>query len=237
MKSPFILVALTILAVSVRAGDPMQRSMDAKSFVTAATTEPSYREAEWNIALWGSYALTGGSYRDDQYLEADHGWGGGINGTYFFSRYLGFGLEAYGFNARRAERVFESRFLPLAEKRQGGDERTLGAVLPRFTVRLPLVSSAFAPYLFAAGGAIFGGGEASRVTVTVIQLPPPFGDFATITHVKSHGAHVRAVGELGAGFEFRVTHHIGIVNEFAWDAVQRGHSNFGMLRTGINLVF
>ena len=48
-----------------------------------------YRDTEWNINLWGTYALTGNSWRDDRYLGVDHAWGGGIDAKYFFHRYFG----------------------------------------------------------------------------------------------------------------------------------------------------
>src|SRR6266513_796856 len=36
-----------------------------------------YRDTEWNINLWGTYALTGNSWRNDTYLGVEHAWGGG----------------------------------------------------------------------------------------------------------------------------------------------------------------
>ena len=210
-----VLIALLVLVLSARAGEDPAAS---KSLAGPPSTQPLYRDTEWNLSLWETYTFTGRSYRADEYIQADHGWGGGLTATYFSHRYFGLGIEASVFSARRTERTFESRFLPIAEARQGGNERTLATVVPRFTLRLPVADSGFAPYLFAGAGAIFGGGETSRVVTTVIQLPPPFGDFAVITHVKNHGPHVRAVGELGGGFEFRVTRRVGrrqVVDRFA----------------------
>jgi len=51
-----------------------------------------YRDTEWNVSLWGTYAFTANNWEEDRYFESDHAWGGGIDVKYFFHRYFGVSL-------------------------------------------------------------------------------------------------------------------------------------------------
>src|SRR3954470_5761891 len=70
-----------------------------------------YADNEWNIGLWGAYAfggdegrtvdesdldfVDGETVRFDSTIGGDAG-GGGIDIKYFFHKYFGIGIEAYG---------------------------------------------------------------------------------------------------------------------------------------------
>src|SRR2546423_2193570 len=54
-----------------------------------------YRDQEWDVSLWGTYAFTGEEWLNDTYLGVDHAWGGGLDAKYFFHRYFGVGIEGY----------------------------------------------------------------------------------------------------------------------------------------------
>jgi hypothetical protein len=81
-----------------------------------------YSDNEWNVSLWGTYAMTGTEFAPnldlfdlvesssqghtvygtfDRYLGGDHAWGGGIDFKYFFRRYFGIGVEGFALNAHR----------------------------------------------------------------------------------------------------------------------------------------
>ena len=45
------------------------------------------------------------------------------------------------------------------------------------------------------------------------------------------------MAQVGAGFEVRITPHIGWTNDFSWNIVSGSHNNFGMARTGVNFAF
>lgn len=47
----------------------------------------------------------------------------------------------------------------------------------------------------------------------------------------------KAVGQLGAGLEVRLTPHFGVINDFTWNVIEGRDNNFGMMRTGINFAF
>jgi hypothetical protein len=204
-----------------------------------------YRDNEWNVSVWGTYAFTdndelrdirissGGpvtindltpSFSGDRYLETDHAWGGGADIKYFFRRYFGVGLEGFALDAKRVVPSFElgqgiSRHV---------DHRAIGSVLGSFTLRYPIRCSRFSPYVWAAGGAIFGGGERDLLVVREPQ------DTFTMTHTDGS---TKAVGQFGGGLEVRFTPHIGWMGDFSWNVVDGGGNNFGMVRSGINFAF
>src|SRR5690242_7010985 len=82
-----------------------------------------YADNEFNVSLWGTYAMTGTEFDPnldlvdlvqstteghsvygtfDRYLGGDHAWGGGGDIKYFFGRYFGIGVEGYGLSATRS---------------------------------------------------------------------------------------------------------------------------------------
>ena len=44
-------------------------------------------------------------------------------------------------------------------------------------------------------------------------------------------------GEFGAGFEVRITRHVGWMNDFSWNVVDGPKNNFGMARSGLIFAF
>jgi hypothetical protein len=206
-----------------------------------APEECWYADNEWNVSLWGTYAFTGtesrgigapdffaGGADGDRYLETDHAWGGGGDVKYFWHRYFGFGVEGFGLDAKRTR--FDFTGVPTA----GGfvftkdeDRRAIGAVLGTFTIRYPIGCSRFAPYAWAGGGSIFGGGDRDRVVAT------GNGAFAT-EHGDGEG---KGMGQFGGGMEVRITRHIGWMSDFSWNVVDGPHNNFGMVRSGLTFAF
>src|SRR5438874_10331254 len=108
-----------------------------------------YRDTEWDVSLWGTYAFTGTNWRDDRYLEVDHAWGGGIDAKYFFHRYFGVGLEGYAVSLNQNHGVF---FDVNGNRSESG---AAGAALGTFTFRYPIPCTRFAPYAFAGAGGVF----------------------------------------------------------------------------------
>src|SRR6478672_2137918 len=165
MMKKFVIVmcALTVLAGFALGGTETYSSGKEmkQTAVQRAPCPEWYRDTEWDINLWGTYALTGNSWRDDRYLGVDHAWGGGIDAKYFFNRYLGLGVEGFGLalNQNRGVRFF-------AGSVDDSDRRgSAGGVLGTVTFRFPFHCSRFAPYAFAGGGAIFGGGGREDVVL------------------------------------------------------------------------
>jgi hypothetical protein len=162
-----------------------------------------------------------GQWSKNQLWARDDSWGGGVDVKYFFSRYFGVGLEGLGFAAK-------TNF-------SGGGLMTL-------TARYPF--GRFAPYVWGGLGFIDGGAttykyfnEKPVATARGTSLPggannPAFPggispytglfvtneqEFYTTDPVGNH--HIRGLGQLGLGMEFRVTCHIGLMADFSWNFV------------------
>jgi hypothetical protein len=200
-----------------------------------------YADNEWNGSIWGAYAATGskealtpGKFfagNNDTYLQADHASGGGIDAKYFFKRYFGLGVEGSVFNVRQSypnvfipsPQAFNQAFAATAH-----DRRAVGSVLATFTLRYPIGCSRFAPYVFAGGGLIFGGGQRITLSNTVL---------AGGSISRRSDSFTEIIRQFGGGIEVRLTPHIGMFNDFSWNQVDGPHNDFGMARTGINFAF
>jgi hypothetical protein len=185
-----------------------------------------YRDTEWNVSIWGTYLFTGPDWEDDEYIQADHAWGGGLDAKYFFHRYFGVGVEGWAVNANRQD-LDVSGIGPVVTI--DDEDRFVGALKGTFTLRYPIPCSRFAPYAFVGAGAIFGGGESDEVLIGGAGAPV----FTTV----HHDGDTEFLGQVGAGFEVRLTPKIGWINDFSWNFVTRDNSDFGMVRSGINFAF
>jgi hypothetical protein len=81
----------------------------------------------------------------------------------------------------------------------------------------------FAPYVTGGMGFIDGGATLYKFFNERHNDPNPSGtitneqEFWTVDPVANN--HVRALGQIGAGLEFRVTCHIGLMADFTWNFV------------------
>src|SRR5213595_2715538 len=145
-----------------------------------------------------------GRVSKNQLFARDDTWGGGADIKYFWNRYFGVGLEGVGLAAKT---------------------NFAGGGLVTLTGRYPF--GRFAPYVTGGIGFIDGGAtlykffnEKHHFVNGVVSGPPPnFGEreFWTVDPVTNN--HVRALGQIGAGLEFRVTCHIGLMADFTWNFV------------------
>jgi hypothetical protein len=217
-----------------------------------------YGDNEWNLNLWGTYVFTNTEYSPnldipdliqstteghsvqgsfDRYIGNDHAWGGGGDIKYFFHRYFGIGLEGFALNAHK--RSFDIDLQPLNGVFIGhniDDQRVVGAVLGTFTLRYPIPCTRFAPYAWAGGGAIFGGGESD--TVTTQPIPGLPNEFPTVNAQSHHlDGETKAIGQFGVGLEFRIARHVGLTEDLSFSVIEGPQNNFGMFRSGLNFAF
>jgi len=235
MKKLLLGASVIVALASVTFGGPESYSgKEMKPMVAPPPCPQWYADYEWNVDLWGTYAFTGEEWVHDRYLEADHAWGGGIDFKYFFMRYFGIGFEGSVLDVNQARK---SRFVDFSD---GINDRTLerernaiGSVLGTLTLRYPIPCTRFAPYVFAGGGAIFGGGQRA-INVAETEVGEGFDV------IRTHGftdAETEGIGQFGGGLEFRFTPHIGWMADFSWNVVDGPQNNFGMARSGINFAF
>jgi len=187
-----------------------------------------YADNEFNVSLWGTYLFTGTDSANDRYVEADHAWGGGIDLKYFFHRYFGIGIEGWAVDARRTFEDITSLGNVGLLRTTGHENRAIGSVLGTLTLRYPIPCTRFAPYVFAGGGAIFGGGERTRVLV---------GNGGFFMGTQQTDSTTKAIGQFGGGIEIRITPHIGWLNDFSWNVVDGPENNFGIVRSGVTFAF
>jgi hypothetical protein len=243
-KTDLVFLAFAAMTSAALAGTEYTSGKEMKQ-TSVAQEECWYRDQEWNVSLWGTYAFTGtaerrvgvgdfvaGHYLGDRYLETDHAWGGGGDVKYFWHKYFGFGVEGFALDAKRTRFDFEAPTPPAFLFSKSEDRRAVGAVLGTITLRYPIGCSRFAPYVWAGGGGIFGGGQRDRVVTTLSVTGAPVS--ATTVHSDGDG---KGMAQFGGGFEVRITKQIGWINDFSWNVVDGPHNNFGMARSGINFAF
>jgi len=234
-KFALTFVTLCTLLAIAHAGPERFSGKEMKQ-VVPPPCEEWYADNEWNINVFGAYAMTWNDWLDDTYLQADHAWGGGADVKYFFHRYFGVGIEAFGLSANRRGLLLEEDEAsvlepePLFAAGHGEhDSRLVGAVLGTFTLRFPIHCSRFSPYVFAGSGVIFGGGEHATFVEGAGDTDPD------VTHIDDGDA--RFISQLGGGLEVRITHRIGITSDWSYILVEGRDNNFGMSRTGLNFAF
>src|SRR5437016_1640518 len=163
-----------------------------------------------------------GQVSKNQLFARDDTWGGGVDVKYFWSKYFGAGIEGIGLAAKT---------------------NFAGGGLVTLTGRYPF--GRFAPYITGGIGFIDGGATlyeffnekhefgalagAPAVDAGLLGgsfvLPNSEREFLTTDPVSNN--HVRALGQIGAGLEFRVTCHIGLMADFTWNVVfgQEDHAD------------
>ena len=217
------------------AGPETYSGKEMKQMAAAPAPCPQwYADYEWNVDLWGTYVFTDTEWINDRYLEADHAWGGGIDFKYFFMRYFGIGFEGWVVDANQARTGTFIDFSDGIDQRiVHRDRNAVGSVLGTLTLRYPIPCTRFAPYVFAGGGGIFGGGQRPH---NVAETEAGEG-FDIIRTRGFSDAETKAIGQFGGGLEFRFTPHIGWMSDFSWNVVDGPSNNFGMVRSGINFAF
>jgi hypothetical protein len=196
-----LLVQLSLITLSAAALYAGAETYSSKNTAAAQPSPNWYGEHEWNSGLWGTYAFTSNDYptlqnsaptfgapNHDTYIEADHAWGGGVEGKYFFARYFGIGVEGYALDVQQSfPDVHVSEVLSSHNfVRTSHDRKAIGSILGTFTLRYPLGCSRFAPYVFAGGGAIFGGGQRSTFLMLVDEDITSRSDARTKAAYRNH---------------------------------------------------
>jgi hypothetical protein len=237
MKRPGLTILISCCISALAQAGP---TTDKEVLQSAPPPCQWFRAHEWNLNLWGTYAFAAndtstrhfgninevgdlapeslvgyfdlGPLREDRFMDKDHAWGGGADVKFFFGKYWALGAEGFIVNSRNAG----------------------GAGLGTFTFRYPISCSRFAPYAFAGVGVLAGG---SHSTFFYFQDESRSGrvEFTENRHIQNK--HALAIGEFGAGLEIRITPRMGVMGDFAWNVVEEGHNDFGMVRSGVTLSY
>ena len=239
----FTLTLLILCAAGTLAyaGSERYSSKDKEVVQQAPPPCDWYRAHEWDFSFWGTFAFSGnpglindfrpgdfdggpdnpgtehidiGAARHDRFLNKDNALGGGLDVKYFFNKWMAIGAEGFIVDA---------------------DANSAGGGLGTFTFRYPIGCSRFAPYVWGGFGAAGGGSHTVRF---FNELNPAGGnepEFRADQRVTSK--HAEALGQVGAGMEIRITHHVGIMTDFAWNILSGPQNDFGMARAGVTLSY
>ena len=231
VKQLFLILSLISACGAVYAGESYS-GKDKEIMQTAPPPCDWYRAHEWDFDLWGPYAFPGNTGRhtefdrlttfnnlpahekltasNDRFIDRDNAWGGGVDVKYFFSKYWGLGVEGTVIDCNINEG---------------------GAGFGTFTFRYPIGCSRFAPYGWVGGGVTAGGGHHEQFSATVLRL----GSIVDTNDIQNK--HAEPTAQFGTGIECRITRHVGLMTDFAWNLVSGPDNNFGMWRFGATLSY
>ena len=226
-KLTLTLCVVTALASAAFAGTTTYSGKEMKQAVEQAPCPEWYADNEWNVGISGIYAPTLNEHDYDTYLGDDHSWGAGIDAKYFFRRYMGVGVQAFGLSTNN-DHIDPEGFA-------GDSEGFVGGLLGTFTFRYPIPCSRFAPYAWIGGGAIFGGG--SRGLGDGFDFDDDDDDDIDDLFDDGDDDGTRLMAQYGVGFETRFTPRIGWTNDVSFNHLEGGHNDFWQIRTGLNFAF
>lgn len=191
MKTQLLLgsTILLLAATSAWSADTMTSDHDANHDTDQTTKSDQidlYRANELSVDIFGTASL--GKYSiehiSNHRIRHNTRLGAGLGMTYFITRYLGVGAEAYSEN-------ITGPFIDSASA--------------NLTLRLPIGESGFAPYVFGGGGSQF---ELSKVCFgqggagVEFRFTPHIGAFVDTRCVFPNETKYYGVGRLGVRFAF-----------------------------------
>ena len=224
-KLTLTLCAVTTVASAAFAGTSSYSGKDVKQVEHQAPCPTWYADNEFNVGVSGIYAGTVNEWEEDTYLGVDHAWGGAIDAKFFFRRYFGVGVQAFGLRTNSDDQGFVRNIGD-----DDSDNDFTGGVLGTFTFRYPIPCTRFAPYGWIGAGAIFGGGHD-------VFDEDDFDDDGEFLGDDQGEEDARLMAQYGGGFEVRFTPHIGLLNDISYNHLEGGHNDFIQVRTGLNFAF
>jgi hypothetical protein len=241
-------VAIASQAVATFAGEPV---VSSKQVIAPPPPPPEFfRANEFDIGAFGTYATGVGNFAGEF-----HGWGGGIDLTYWFPwKYAGVRFQGTGLNvtsngnAQTREVTLVRGFAPVSVTT--GDRSVAAGILTGdFLLRLPLddfwPGVHLAPYFFAGlGGIIVGGGGEGHSVSETFTVTNAAGETRDVTFtgrrvnaIRNNIGDDRVLGHFGGGLEYRFTPHIALFGEAGYDLVDGASNDFIQTNFGIRYAF
>lgn len=244
---------LTFMIFSALCAAAYSGSYSSKEVMQQAPSPTEwYRAHEWDLSVWGTYAFPGnsggrsraeiaardtffdvldpepgttlqqdfdeGHTNDDRFINRDGALGGGADMKFFFAKWWGLGLEGFLVDA---------------------NDNIGGAYLATATFRFPI--GRFAPYIWGGFGGLGGGSHQVRVFREIHTSTSAAGEEleGTEIHIDKNvlNKHQEAMCQVGGGFEYRVTRHVGLMADFAWNVASGPDNDFGMGRFGVTFSY
>ena len=231
--------ALGSLAVMSFAGPP-----EPKEVVAPPPPPPLsyFRGNEFDVGIFATYVTGtngGGGTRTTDFADGDvvtisggsgspHGWGGGMDFTYFFAwKYLGLRFQGAGVSLSGSSETGSitgpnnSFHFSRSNSFSGA---AAGILTGDIILRLPLddfwPNIHLAPYIIGGGGGVFTGAGGNTINTRFPELNQRFNN------ASSNVENNRGLGHVGGGFEYRFSPHWGVFGEATYNWVGGGEHNF-----------
>ena len=197
---------ITGVMAAVAATSAFAGTMTASKEVAPVEPPCLFRDNELQLDAFG----LGDFYRGNFDMSGRPAWGGGLGLNYFFSRFVGIGIEQdlYGRNSK-------------GNGTQGNDfGYTRWATIGNLFLRYPICSMNLAPYLMVGGGANYG-----NVGGGYVNSPNKIAG--------------QGFGHVGGGLEYRVTETIGLFSDarYLFSGVNGLPNNQLLWRYGLRFAF
>jgi hypothetical protein len=170
-----------------------------------------FRDNEFQIDAFG----LGDFYRGGADISGRPAWGGGLGLNYFFSRFIGIGIEQdlYGRNSKGNRSVGSNDF-----------GYTRWATIGNLFLRYPICSMNLAPYIMLGGGANYGNVG---------------GGYVNYPNSRANRLAGQGFGHVGGGLEYRVTETIGLFSDarYLYSGVTGLNNSQLMWRYGLRFAF
>ena len=218
-KTLALLAASAIASTSAFAGDTTY--VASKTYVAPEIRTSLYPDHEFTIDLFGTYAFTEST---NERILGDHAFGGGLAVNYFFTKYIGLGIEGQALKNQL--------------KSESDDVNGLAAL--NLFYRHPLGDSGWAPYIYVGGGVLFNTDNASFgdvVSDVGDDIENELDDADSDRRRDRNNDDTLLEGHAGIGVEYRVTRHFGVFTDGRWTVVDDGKNNFPSARAGVRFAF
>jgi hypothetical protein len=202
---------ITGVMAAVAATSAFAGTMTASKEVAPVEPPCLFRDNELQLDAFG----LGDFYRGNFDMSGRPAWGGGLGLNYFFSRFIGVGIEQdlYGRNSKGNRSVGSNDF-----------GYTRWATIGNLFLRYPICSMNLAPYLMVGGGANYG-----NVGGGYVGLPGS----------RPNKLAGQGFGHVGGGLEYRVTETIGLFSDarYLFSGVSGLPNNQLLWRYGLRFAF
>ena len=202
---------ITGVMAAVAATSAFAGTMTASKEVAPVEPPCLFRDNELQLDAFG----LGDFYRGNFDMSGRPAWGGGLGLNYFFSRFIGIGIEQdlYGRNSKGNRSVGSNDF-----------GYTRWATIGNLFLRYPICSMNLAPYLMVGGGANYGNVG---------------GGYVGAPGSRPNRLAGQGFGHVGGGLEYRVTETIGLFSDarYLFSGVSGLPNNQLLWRYGLRFAF
>jgi hypothetical protein len=194
------LIASTIAAFGAHAAFAVEQ-VDKNLIAPAPPPSSSYfRSNEWSVGFFGSYL---GTYGENNQGIGNRAWGGGLEASYYYFKYLGLSVDGNAFNETPGDNFG-------------------GTLAGNLILRLPLDD--YLPHFHLATYLFGGAGKFYSERVGIPSSTPG---------VKRYVARSGILADVGGGIEYRLNPSLGIFADARYNFAENARNEFITTRVGV----